>query len=80
MFIHPPTCAQVGYPTPQGIVMANLSSAQRRNEVELMKFCFSKLGLKVIAEIPEDGRLEGGDFFPAGSGAHRSCCMIDEND
>ena len=52
----------------QGIVLAHLTSAQRRNEMELMKFCFDKLGLPVIAEIPEPGRLEGGDFFPAGKG------------
>lgn len=74
---HPPTCersACLRTLTPQGIVMANLSSAQRRNEVELMKFCFNKLGLKVIAEIPEDGRLEGGDFFPAGTGGARRPC------
>ena len=52
--------------TRKGIVMARLSSIQRRDEVELMKFCFHKLGLKVVGEIPDEGRLEGGDFFPAG--------------
>jgi arginine deiminase len=52
--------------TKKGIVMCKLSSPQRQNEVELMKFCFKKLGFKIAGEIPEEGRLEGGDFFPAG--------------
>jgi len=52
--------------TCNGIVMANLSSQQRKNEVDLMKFSFRKLGLRVIGQITDPGRLEGGDFFPAG--------------
>lgn len=52
--------------TRKGIVMCRLSSLQRQNEVEVMKFCFKKLGFRVVGEIPPEGRLEGGDFFPAG--------------
>lgn len=58
--------------TRKGIVMCRLTSAQRQNEVELMKFCFKKLNFNVIGEIPDEGRLEGGDFFPAG----KDLCMI----
>eukprot|EP00123_Amoebidium_parasiticum_P010375 comp20064_c0_seq1/m.24674 comp20064_c0_seq1/g.24674 ORF comp20064_c0_seq1/g.24674 comp20064_c0_seq1/m.24674 type:complete len:447 (-) comp20064_c0_seq1:212-1552(-) len=57
--------------TKKGIVMARLSSKQRQKEVEVMKFVHKKLGLNVIGEIPEPGRLEGGDFFAAGD-----LCMI----
>lgn len=53
--------------TKKGIVMCRLSSVQRQNEVEVMKFCFKKLNFNVVGEIPSAGRLEGGDFFPAGT-------------
>lgn len=52
--------------TCNGIVMGRLRSAQRQLEVELMKFCFKKLGMPVLGEIAEPGFLEGGDFFPSG--------------
>lgn len=52
--------------TRKGIVMARLRSTQRRKEVEIMEFCFRKVGLNVIGKVPEPGHLEGGDFFPVG--------------
>lgn len=52
--------------TKKGIVMCKLSSVQRQHEVDVMRFCFKKLGLNIVGEIPAEGRLEGGDFFPAG--------------
>lgn len=52
--------------TRKGIVMARLSSKQRQREVDIMEFCFKKLGLNVIGRIPFPGHMEGGDFFPAG--------------
>lgn len=52
--------------TRKGIVMARLSSKQRQMEVDIMEFCFKKLGLNVIGRIPFPGHMEGGDFFPAG--------------
>lgn len=54
--------------TRKGIVMARLRSPQRVREMDIMEFCFKKLGLNVIGRIPEPGFLEGGDFFPAGEG------------
>uniref|UniRef100_A0A7R9SVT1 Arginine deiminase n=1 Tax=Polyblepharides amylifera TaxID=1486889 RepID=A0A7R9SVT1_9CHLO len=58
--------------TARGIVMGRLRSLQRQNEVELMRFCFDKLGLEVIGTVKEPGFLEGGDFYPAGKGL----CML----
>ncbi|DBB16407.1 TPA: hypothetical protein ACH3X3_014694 [Trebouxia sp. C0006] len=52
--------------TCKGIVMGKLRSSQRQLEVEVMKFCFRKLGLPVVGEIEEPGFLEGGDYFAAG--------------
>ncbi|GFR49721.1 hypothetical protein Agub_g11877 [Astrephomene gubernaculifera] len=53
--------------TCKGIVMGRLRSAQRQREVQVMRFCFNKLGMAVAGEIREPGYLEGGDFFPMGS-------------
>jgi arginine deiminase len=52
--------------TCRGVVSGRLRSQQRQLEVELMRFCFRKLGLPVVGEIEAPGYLEGGDFFPAG--------------
>ncbi|KAF8072641.1 CPN20 [Scenedesmus sp. PABB004] len=52
--------------TCRGIVMGRLRSQQRQKEVELMSYCFNKLGLPVAGRIVEPGFLEGGDFFPMG--------------
>jgi arginine deiminase len=57
---------------PQGIVMGRLASLQRKNEVEVMQFCFEKLGLNVVGQVEEPGFLEGGDFFVAG----QELCML----
>lgn len=52
--------------TAGGVVMGRLRSPQRALEVDLMAFCFHKLGLPVLGGIAAPGFLEGGDFFPAG--------------
>lgn len=52
--------------TCRGIVLGRLRSSQRQLEVDLMEFCFKKLGLDVIGRVEGEGYLEGGDFFPAG--------------
>ncbi len=49
-----------------GIIMGRLNSLQRSHEVEVMKFCWDKLGYTVVGEIPDPFTLEGGDFLPAG--------------
>eukprot|EP01119_Soliformovum_irregulare_P002721 TRINITY_DN1297_c0_g1_i1.p1 TRINITY_DN1297_c0_g1~~TRINITY_DN1297_c0_g1_i1.p1 ORF type:complete len:907 (-),score=155.10 TRINITY_DN1297_c0_g1_i1:52-2682(-) len=65
-------CRDQQITTCKGIVMASPSSPIRAPEVRVMKFCFNKLGLKIVGEIPTPGRLEGGDFYPAG----RDLCFI----
>eukprot|EP00879_Flechtneria_rotunda_P005256 GHRR01005541.1.p1 GENE.GHRR01005541.1~~GHRR01005541.1.p1 ORF type:complete len:392 (+),score=108.32 GHRR01005541.1:604-1779(+) len=52
--------------TCKGIVMGRLRSQQRQREVDLMRYCFRKLGLPIAGDIVEPGYLEGGDFFPLG--------------
>jgi len=52
--------------TKKGIVIGRMNSEQRKLETKIMKFFFEKLQLKVIGEIPDSCKLEGGDFFPAG--------------
>lgn len=46
--------------------MAHLNTSTREVEVVITKFCLEKLGVKIIGEIPAEGRLEGGDFYPLG--------------
>eukprot|EP00798_Chlamydomonas_sp_ICE-L_P013898 gene13898-19825_t len=53
--------------TCKGVVMGRLRSDQRQKEVEVMKFCHTKLGLPIVGEVSEGGFLEGGDFFPCGT-------------
>mmetsp|Transcript_8912 Transcript_8912/g.15445 ORF Transcript_8912/g.15445 Transcript_8912/m.15445 type:complete len:486 (+) Transcript_8912:82-1539(+) len=50
--------------TCKGVVMGRLRSAQRQQEVQVMRFCLRKLGLVPVADMKEPGFLEGGDFFP----------------
>ncbi|KAJ9449482.1 Arginine deiminase [Diplonema papillatum] len=52
--------------TAKGVILANLNSAQRAPEVQVVQFCLEKLGLEIIGHIEAPGTLEGGDFFPAG--------------
>ncbi|KIY99877.1 Amidinotransferase family protein [Monoraphidium neglectum] len=61
-----PTPATPAITTCKGIVMGCLRSAQRQREVQLMRFCFNKLGMPIVGEIEAPGFLEGGDFFPMG--------------
>jgi len=44
----------------------------RQRESIVMKFCFNKLGIPVIGEVQNPGKLEGGDFFPLG----KDFCMV----
>lgn len=52
--------------TAKGVVMSRLNSVQRAPEPPIIKFALKKLGITPIYEVTGDGRLEGGDFFPAG--------------
>ncbi|PRP77997.1 hypothetical protein PROFUN_04121 [Planoprotostelium fungivorum] len=65
-------CRDQQITTPRGVVIGQLNSTTRAPEREVTKFCFEKLGMPVIGEIPQGGALEGGDFFPIGN----DLCMI----
>jgi len=56
--------------TARGLVLARLRSQQRQKEVELLDFCFRKLGLKVLGAVHAPGYLEGTPIcFPAFAGS-----------
>jgi len=45
----------------RGVVLSKMHSGQRQHEVEIMKYVYNKLGVKILHEITGDGFLEGGD-------------------
>ncbi len=53
--------------TPRGHIICRMNSSQRMPETRIIKSCYYFLGLKPILEISGDGRLEGGDYIPAGN-------------
>lgn len=65
-------CRDQQITTARGVVMGRPRSRIRQREVEVMKFCFEKLGVPIIGNVTAPGTLEGGDFFPAGI----DLCMI----
>ncbi len=54
--------------TIKGIVMGNLNSPQRRDEVDVLEFSLRKLGLTVVGRLHDPLHLEGGDFIPVCEG------------
>jgi len=58
--------------TAAGVVLSQLHSRQRMAEVDLIRFCLEKLEIPVLGQIPAPGKLEGGDFLPAG----KELCFI----
>ncbi len=61
--------------TPCGPVICKMNSAQRAPETLLIRSCYNWLGVKPILEITGDGRLEGGDYIPAGTLSLIGCGM-----
>ena len=61
--------------TPRGHVICKMNSSQRAPEAEIISLCYSHLGLQPILEISGDGRLEGGDYIPAGNISLIGCGM-----
>lgn len=55
--------------TAKGVVVGRMGSPQRWAEVEIARFALRRLGVTPIYEVQGEGRLEGGDFFPAGDTA-----------
>lgn len=52
--------------TALGVVVGNLNSPQRKFEVDVVRFALQKQRIQPIFEVSGEGRLEGGDFLPAG--------------
>ena len=61
--------------TPHGHVICNMNSKQRAPETEIINLCYEHLGLKPILHVAGDGRLEGGDYIPAGNISLIGCGM-----
>lgn len=61
--------------TPRGHIICKMNSSQRAPETEIIRLCYSHLGVKPILEITGEGRLEGGDYIPAGNISLIGCGM-----
>ncbi len=61
--------------TPRGHVICSMNSSQRAPETEIINLCYEHLGLKPILRITGEGRLEGGDYIPAGNISLIGCGM-----
>ena len=61
--------------TPRGHIICRMNSSQRTPETEIISLCYDHIGLKPILEISGDGRLEGGDYIPAGNISLIGCGM-----
>ena len=61
--------------TPRGHIICRMNSSQRAVETEVIEVCYQHLGAQPILRIEGDGRLEGGDYIPAGTIAFIGCGM-----
>ena len=61
--------------TPRGHVICHMNSSQRAPETNIISLCYEHLGLKPILRIEGEGRMEGGDYIPAGTISLIGCGM-----
>ena len=61
--------------TPRGHVICNMNSSQRSPEINIIELCYNHLGLNPILHIDGEGRMEGGDYIPAGNISLIGCGM-----
>jgi len=59
-------CRDQQITTARGVVMGRMNSEQRAVEIDILRFALRKLGVQPIYAVTGEGRLEGGDFLPAG--------------
>ncbi len=52
--------------TDKGVVLGNMNSDQRPPEIDFMSYAWKCLGVKPSYAVTSPGKLEGGDFIPAG--------------
>ncbi len=61
--------------TPCGHIICRMNSPQRAPETDIIDLCYRHLGVAPVLHIEGDGRLEGGDYIPAGTIALIGCGM-----
>ncbi|MBR1381222.1 MAG: hypothetical protein IJ554_01990, partial [Paludibacteraceae bacterium] len=61
--------------TPRGHIICKMNSSQRAPETDIIEVCYHHLGVDPILRIEGEGRLEGGDYFPAGTVSLIGCGM-----
>lgn len=61
--------------TPRGHIICNMNSSQRAPETSIINLCYEHLGLKPIFHVEGEGKLEGGDYIPAGTISLIGCGM-----
>ena len=53
--------------TPRGHIICRMNSSQRAAETDIIEMCYHHLGTSPVLRIEGEGRLEGGDYIPAGT-------------
>ncbi len=61
--------------TPRGHIICRMNSSQRAPETDIIEVCYHHLGVDPVLRITGEGRLEGGDYFPAGTISLIGCGM-----
>lgn len=61
--------------TPRGHIICQMNSTQRAPETSIISICYEQLDVKPILNITGNGRLEGGDYIPAGNVSFIGCGM-----
>jgi len=61
--------------TPCGHIICHMNSSQRASETDILDLCYRHLGVEPVLRIEGEGRLEGGDYIPAGTIALIGCGM-----
>ena len=61
--------------TPRGHIICRMNSPQRVDETNIIDLCYRHLGVTPVLSIEGEGRLEGGDYIPAGTIAFIGCGM-----
>ena len=61
--------------TPRGHVICRMNSSQRASETDIISLCYEQLGVKAILRLDGAGRVEGGDYLPAGTVSLIGCGM-----
>ena len=61
--------------TPRGHIICHINTTQRLPEADIIELCYKHLGKDPILRITGEGRLEGGDYIPAGNMSLIGCGM-----